>query len=140
MKKVKLYLSTLSHKPCFIYTTDMLANSLFCFLSEPNMSNASLYATTIIGSYQETEHKLIRAYDLNHRKKCALCSYLNIRTKSGWRPNTYHKCLECDVPLCVGERDCFNMYHKLLHEGISPLTPRRRVRMSQYHCNTLPYS
>ena len=52
-------------------------------------------------------------------RSCLFCSKNKIRTKNGWYVYSSYKCSRCDVILCTGKRDCFNLYHAAI--GI-PLT------------------
>ncbi|KAJ8299257.1 hypothetical protein KUTeg_023317 [Tegillarca granosa] len=78
----------------------------------------------IMEEQQHVEHRLVRAYTSNGKKECAFCKYRKVKTKSGWRPNTHYKCIACDIPLCNerNERNCFELYHKMIYEGGVPLT------------------
>lgn len=79
---------------------------------------APVYVASI--SDGTTDHLLTRV-DSNDKTKRKLCAYCQLKKiKSGNPPKTprsYFKCVTCDVPLCVNERGCFNLYHKLLQEG-----------------------
>ena len=63
----------------------------------------------------------------NHKQKlCALCQFNKVRTKRGWVVLTQFKCEKCDLPLCIGERNCFVKYHALVQSGnMHPLTKSR---------------
>lgn len=56
------------------------------------------------------------------RRPCANCRINKVKTKSGWRKLTRHKCLGCNVPLCIENKECFLAYHLkiLLHKRHSP--------------------
>lgn len=67
-------------------------------------------------SSSQKQHRLVNAFDKNHRKNCAYCSFHKIKTRAGWRINTNYICEACNIPLCKGERNCFYLYHKVLEE------------------------
>lgn len=47
------------------------------------------------------------------RKRCALCYYYRVKTKSGWDIYTNYKCEACDVALCNREiTQCFGRFHE----------------------------
>ena len=64
--------------------------------------------------------------DNNHRhipvfvggnRSCLFCSKNKVRTKNGWYVYSSYKCGLCDVILCTGRRNCFQLYHAAM--GIS---------------------
>lgn len=57
---------------------------------------------------------------------CLYCGRLKNRTRSGWRVNTFYRCLQCDVPLCVNDRNCFVLYHKYFLGMTNVESPGRR--------------
>ncbi|XP_065939964.1 uncharacterized protein [Magallana gigas] len=47
------------------------------------------------------------------RKRCALCYYYRVKTKSGWDIYTNYKCEACDVALCNRViTQCFGRFHE----------------------------
>lgn len=75
-------------------------------------------------------HRPIRTFTDNHKKKCLYCQFLKIKTRSGYQPNTHFQCDICKVPLCVGTRNCFHMYHSLLMQGKKIELIGRRLSLS----------
>lgn len=61
------------------------------------------------------------------QKRCALCRRQNVTTKRGWVVLTQFRCARCFVPLCVGQRNCFKIYHRLLYAGEIEELPTGRV-------------
>jgi hypothetical protein len=61
------------------------------------------------------------------QKRCALCRHQNVTTKRGWVVLTQFRCSKCYVPLCVGQRNCFKIYHRLLLAGEIEELPTGRV-------------
>lgn len=59
-------------------------------------------------------HKLVHI--TGHKRACAYCNILRLKTKSGWAIKSYYKCEACDVCLCKGKKDCFVRYHELRME------------------------
>lgn len=59
-------------------------------------------------------HKLVHI--TGHKRACAYCNILRLKTKSGWAIKSYYKCEACDVCLCKGKKDCFLRYHELRME------------------------
>lgn len=45
-------------------------------------------------------------------RACHYCSSKKIKTKNGWYVYSSYKCSQCNVILCTGKRNCFNLYHK----------------------------
>lgn len=66
-------------------------------------------------------HKLVHN-DAKKHKPCGYCVMNKIKTKSGWYAYTTYKCDVCEVPLCRGKRDCFNLYHAQLKQISIPET------------------
>nr|XP_022330364.1 uncharacterized protein LOC111128076 isoform X13 [Crassostrea virginica] len=57
----------------------------------------------------DVPHRLISG----SRKRCAMCYYNRVKTKSGWDIYTNYKCEACDVALCNRESThCFNRFHE----------------------------
>lgn len=59
----------------------------------------------------EVPHRLVTG----SRKRCAMCYYSRVKTKSGWDIYTNYKCEACDVALCNRE---FTQCFKCFHDGI----------------------
>ncbi|XP_011420683.2 zinc finger and BTB domain-containing protein 20 isoform X6 [Magallana gigas] len=58
-------------------------------------------------------HRIVRNFE-NKPRICVLCKLHSIKTVKGWKVYSRFHCDTCDVPLCTGERDCFEQYHRLL--------------------------
>lgn len=73
----------------------------------------SVSNTPYKSEFSEQYHRPIRIYpnDKNRKKLCVFCQFHKVRTKSGYHPYTIFKCELCDIPLCIGERNCFRCYH-----------------------------
>lgn len=53
------------------------------------------------------------------KKRCIFCKLRKNRTKSGWDVLTESHCSHCQMPLCVRDsRNCFGVYHTLVHTGV----------------------
>ncbi|KAJ8299073.1 hypothetical protein KUTeg_023133 [Tegillarca granosa] len=66
--------------------------------------------------------------DKAKKKLCWYCQFYQIKTKSGWRPNTIYKCDICDKAFCTKpDRNCFQIYHKMLLEGSVPQPPSANI-------------
>jgi len=62
-------------------------------------------------------HKAVKN-EGNKYTTCAFCLRNKVKTKSGWRVNTYYKCERCQVSLCISpDRNCFEYFHKALFYG-----------------------
>ena len=55
-------------------------------------------------------HTIVRTAESKY-KPCVFCQIQKRKTKKGWYIYTYYKCKACDIPLCTGQRNCFNEYH-----------------------------
>ncbi|VDI71588.1 Hypothetical predicted protein [Mytilus galloprovincialis] len=55
-------------------------------------------------------HTVVRTVE-NKYKPCVFCQIQKRKTKKGWYIYSYYKCKACDIPLCTGQRNCFNDYH-----------------------------
>ena len=58
-------------------------------------------------------HRIVRNTE-NKPRICVLCKLNSIKTVKGWKVYSRFHCEKCEVPLCTGERDCFEQYHRLL--------------------------
>lgn len=47
---------------------------------------------------------------------CQYCKLVGNKTDCGWHVKCYYRCKACDIPLCTGKRNCFNLYHNLIPE------------------------
>lgn len=63
-------------------------------------------------TYPMIQHNLVRSGS-SYAKSCAYCRMVGRRQPSGRIAQTYYMCAECDLPLCSGKRNCFNLYHNL---------------------------
>nr|XP_022314275.1 uncharacterized protein LOC111118864 isoform X3 [Crassostrea virginica]XP_022314284.1 uncharacterized protein LOC111118864 isoform X3 [Crassostrea virginica] len=74
------------------------------FKLEENSDSASTFSPV---------HRIVRNFE-NKPRICVLCKLHSIKTVKGWKVYSRFHCDICDVPLCTGERDCFEQYHRLL--------------------------
>ena len=71
-------------------------------------------------------HEIVRN-ESNKPRLCYLCKINNTKTKSGWKAYSRFHCKICQINLCIGERDCFKVFHMLLerrHIGRDHMTYR----------------
>ena len=54
------------------------------------------------------------------KRTCVICRAGRVKTKSGGSVETRWKCLQCNVPLCRGIRDCFNIFHSAARHSLPP--------------------
>lgn len=76
----------------------------------------SMMTKDFTGTQSKPVHRLVHTFEYKS-KHCLYCQICKIKTKSGWRPTTRHRCEACEVPLCKGERGCFYLYHKMLQDS-----------------------
>ena len=62
-------------------------------------------------------HRLIRNEE-NKPRICALCKFYHVKTVKGWKVYSRFHCNVCKVPLCKGERDCFDIFHNALYSNL----------------------
>lgn len=86
-----------------------------------DMIEASFGMTKAPAVFDRCSHRMVPTEE-NKLRACTFCSYYKIKTKSGWGVYTRHRCLVCNVPLCKGKRDCFQMFHKLMFDPTISLT------------------
>ena len=58
-------------------------------------------------------HRLVST-DERKLRPCYYCSLTKVKTKSGWRKYTRHKCELCNIPFCKRQQGCFYLYHRAL--------------------------
>uniref|UniRef100_A0A8W8ND86 BTB domain-containing protein n=1 Tax=Magallana gigas TaxID=29159 RepID=A0A8W8ND86_MAGGI len=76
---------------------------------------------------RSSQQKHVPIYNKDRKyTPCLYCGRLKNRTRSGWRVNTFYRCLQCDVPLCVNDRNCFVLYHKYFLGMTNVENPGRR--------------
>lgn len=66
-----------------------------------------------------------RPYRIPQNRACALCTITKNKTKLGWARKSYYKCEACNVPLCVGESECFTRYHDIQLQNPELILQRR---------------
>ncbi|CAC5409678.1 unnamed protein product [Mytilus coruscus] len=64
-------------------------------------------------------HTVVRTVE-NKYKPCVFCQIQKRKTKKGWYIYSYYKCKACDIPLCTGQRNCFNDYHAYISGNYVP--------------------
>ena len=57
---------------------------------------------------------------MGSQARCVMCRHNKVKTASGWDIITMLKCDTCQVPLCKGNKNCFQMYHTMLFAGTLP--------------------
>jgi hypothetical protein len=65
----------------------------------------------------DLQHKFVHTKNKRLRK-CANCSFKNVKTYGGHPVTSYFMCQACGVPLCKTMRKCFQEFHTLLEHGI----------------------
>lgn len=74
-------------------------------------------------------HRLVST-DERKLRPCYYCSLTKVKTKSGWRKYTRHKCELCNIPFCKRQQGCFYLYHRALEifneeESVGPPSQNR---------------
>lgn len=78
-----------------------------------------------------TETLQHRPYRIPQNRACALCTITKSKTKLGWARKSYYKCEACNVPLCVGETECFTRYHNLQMQNPELVLFKRKISVSK---------
>ena len=85
---------------CSFYLSDLGG-----ILTNHNDRMAEIDAWNILGHIPgDTEGRKCRP--------CRLCTIHDVRSSSGQKVRVRHRCLGCDIPLCLRHRDCFYQFHK----------------------------
>ena len=103
--------------PHFTYKyIHLVQSSCFFFLSGffnvgSSQQNALVYMNVRL---LEAQGHVIITNSEGKRKPCAYCLSHNIKTKSGKKAYTRHRCSLCNTSLCTKNRPCFYMHHRYL--------------------------
>ena len=83
-------------------------------MKEPARPKAEPYLTFVI--VNEQKHFLVET-DGNKLRACMFCAHRKVKTLKGWGVYTRYQCSRCNIALCTGKRNCFQMYHEWLRSS-----------------------
>lgn len=113
--------------------TDMNTSNLYHSEVEDDKPNVPTQHSAFSQYLTAIEHEIVRNGD-NKPKLCVVCQANKIKTKSGWKVYSRFHCKTCLVPLCIGERDCYESYHRMLFgDGVAPLSGVRTEHAQKLH-------